>query len=81
MAKAVGNVTLEDGTGAPVVRLFCGSTHRPATIHWGGRVYHQNRQEPNGDWVYRAFWNAAGGTAEDDPFLRVLETFSVFVEA
>lgn len=75
MAKHVGKITLEDGNGHPLAVVDCAAPAimRPIDIRFGGRVYHQNHQTPDGRWVYRAFWGAAGGAQEDDPTVTLVK--------
>jgi len=75
MAATVGTIRLEDGNGELVATAHCSAPKimRPIDVRWAGHVYHQNRQDPDGVWVYRAFWQAAAGTVEDDATITIVE--------
>lgn len=75
MAKQVGEVTLEDGNGHPLAVVHCSAPAimRPSDIRYEGRVYHQNRVDDAGRWVYRAFWGASAGTVADDPSITLVQ--------
>lgn len=75
MAKQVGDVTLEDGNGTLLAVVHCSAPAimRPSDIRFEGRIYHQNRVDEAGRWVYRAFWGASAGTVADDPSITLVQ--------
>jgi hypothetical protein len=75
MATTVGLIRLEDGNAQPLATVHCSAPKmmRPIDVRFGGRVYHQNHVDPDGVWVYRAFFLASGGTVEDDPTITLVE--------